>query len=277
MAATEFSWTTQDGLQIYAKHWAAHATPRGVIALVHGLGEHVNRYNHFADFFNKNGYAVVGYDRRGHGRSEGKRGHTTSYGAFMDEIAQLLVEIEELYPRLPTFLYGHSMGGNLSLKYTIDRHPTINGLVVTGAHIRLAFQPPKILVGIAKIAKRIAPGFTQDNELDPNHVSSDPEVVRDYVKDPLVHSKISSMTASAMLDAAAWLDRYDGHLQVAALVMHGSGDKITDFQGSKDFAARVKGEDITFKGWDGLYHEIHNEAQQQDVFNYTLDWLNQRL
>ncbi|MFK7936273.1 MAG: lysophospholipase [Saprospiraceae bacterium] len=277
MAATEFSWTTKDGLNIYAKHWPASNAPKGVIALVHGLGEHANRYNHFADFFNKNGYSVVGYDRRGHGKSEGKRGHTPSYAAFLNEIAQLLVETEELYPDLPTFLYGHSMGGNLGLKYSLDRHPTLNGVVVTGPHIRLSFQPPAIKVGLAKLVKSIAPSLIQDNELDPTHVSSDPAVVRDYIKDPLVHSKISIMTVTAMLESAAWLDKYKGKVDIPTLLMHGSDDKITSYQGSKDFAARVKGEDVTFKGWDGFYHEIHNEKEQLQVFEYTLDWLNKHI
>lgn len=276
MPATEFNWTTKDGIDIYAKDWAI-ANPKAVICLVHGLGEHVNRYNHLAKFFNKNGYAVVGYDRRGHGQSGGKRGHTPNYTRYMNEIAQLMVEAEERYPDLPTFLYGHSMGGNLALKYTIDRHPTINGIAVTGPWIQLAFQPSPILVKIAGIAKRIAPSFAQVNDLDPNAVSSDPAVVQAYIDDPLVHNKITFMTASSMLEAASALDKYKGEMNVPTLIMHGSEDKLTDYKASERFANRVKGDDIIFKGWNGLYHEIHNEKEQQQVFKYTLDWMNKRL
>lgn len=276
MLATEFNWTTKDGLNIYAKDWSI-AKPKAVICLVHGMGEHVNRYNHVASFFNKNGYAVIGYDRRGHGQSDGKRGHTPSYAKYMDEIAQLLVEAEERYPDLPTFLYGHSMGGNLALKYTIDRHPSLNGLVVTGSWIKLAFQPSPILVGISKVAKLIAPSFTQSNDLDPSTVSSDPVVVKAYVDDPLVHNQVSFMTGASMLAAAAALDTYKGEMKVPTLIMHGSADKVTDYKASEQFAKRVTGKEVTFKGWDGFYHEIHNEKEQGQVFKYTLDWFNKHL
>ena len=276
MTATEFSWTTRDGLKIYAKDWSI-TQPKGVICLVHGMGEHINRYNHFAAFFNKNGYAVIGYDRRGHGKSEGKRGHTPGYVRYMNEIAQLMVEAEERYPNVPTFLYGHSMGGNLSLKYTLERHPTLNGLIVTGPWIKLAFQPPSIMVGIAKIAKRVMPGFTQNNDLEADHLTRDPLVNQAYLDDPLVHNKITAMTAASMLEAAAELNNFNGEIKVPTLIMHGSQDKIIDYGAAEHFAKRVKGTDVTFKGWDGFYHEIHNEKEQLEVFAYTLRWLNGHL
>lgn len=274
MQQNEFNWTNPDGLKIYAKEWAI-TQPKGVICLVHGLGEHVNRYNHVAKFFNENGYAMIGSDHSGHGQSGEKRGHAKSYSVYMDEIAQLLVEAEERYPNVPTFLYGHSMGGNLALRYTIERHPNIHGLVVTGPFIQLAFEPPKATLFVGKLLRRVMPGFTQANDLNPNDVSSDPAVVQAYIDDPLVHNKITFETAISLLEVGGELDKYKGKMPVPTLAMHGSDDKITSHPATKAFAERVVG--VDFKGWSGMYHEIHNEPEKQKVFKYTLDWLNSHL
>lgn len=275
MKQIEFHWKTSDNLRIYAKEWRID-NPKAVLCLVHGLGEHLNRYNHLAKYFNEKGFAVVAYDRRGHGQSEGKRGHTLSYEAFLDEVSQLLVEAELRYPKLPTFLYGHSMGGNIALKYTLDRHPMIRGTIVTGPWIELPESPPAILIGIAKLMRSIYPSFSQNTDLDPSFVSRDAEVVKAYKDDPLVHGKITSATAMDMLKAADWLNEYDGKMPVPTLIMHGTDDKLTSQSASEAFAKRVGG-DITYRKWEGWYHEIHNERGQREVFDYTLAWIEKHL
>jgi alpha-beta hydrolase superfamily lysophospholipase len=273
--ATSFSWQTQDGIDIYACDWPV-VQPRAVLALVHGLGEHVQRYEHLAAWFNERGVAVVGYDRRGHGRSQGRRGHTPRYSAFLDEIAQLLVEVELRYPGVPVFLYGHSMGGNLVLNYSLRRHPAIAGVIATAPHIRLSFQPGLFMVLMGKLMRWIYPAFTQSNGLDVQQLSRDEEVVRRYQADPLVHDRLSAAAGVGMLEAAAYLDACQGTFPLPLLLMHGGADGITDPQASRDFASRQKGE-VTVKIWDGLFHEIHNEPEQEAVFAYTEDWLSRQL
>ena len=275
MKQIEFHWKTSDNLRIYAKEWRIEQ-PKAVLCLVHGMGEHLNRYHHLAKYFNDNGIAVVAYDRRGHGKSEGKRGHTPNYEAFLDEVSQLLVEAELRYPKLPTFLYGHSMGGNIVLKYTLDRHPMIRGVVATGPWIQLPESPPPVLLAIAKLLRSIYPSFSQKTQLDPAHISLDALVVQKYKNDPLVHDKITSATAVDMLKAANWLNEYDGKMPVPTLIMHGTEDKLTSEAASQAFAKRVGG-DVTYKKWEGWYHEIHNESIQGEVFDYTLAWIKKRL
>ena len=275
MKQEDFFWKTTDGLKIYGTHWPV-TTPRAVIALVHGLGEHINRYVHLAAFFNKNDIALIGYDRRGHCQSEGKRGHTPNVEAFLDEIQTLLEKTEAYYPGIPVFLYGHSMGGNLVLTYALRRELKAIGLISTAPHIRLGFEPPANLVAFGKVIRKIHPAFTQSNGLKVEHISSDPQVVQRYIDDPLVHDRITSATGIGMLEAAKWLDNYTGKIPLPALLMHGEADQITSPEGSELFAKRVEG-DIKLKIWPGLYHEIHNEKEQAEVFRFTLNWMNQYL
>lgn len=273
MTTNEFNWTASDKVNIYAKEWKVEF-PKAVIALVHGLGEHCNRYNHMAAYFAKHNIAMVGYDRRGHGQSDGKRGHTPNYETFLQEVDQLLKVTKSRYPVTPIFLYGHSMGGNILLKYLISRNPSVQGAISSAAFIEFPDAPPALLIAIGKLMRWIYPAFSQSNNLNAADVSSDPEVVKAYIADPLVHDRITSATAIGMIETAKELEAYQGAISIPTLLMHGNQDKMTGFEGSKKFAKRVSG-NLSYKEWDGAYHEIHNEAIQNDVFDYTINWIRQ--
>lgn len=274
MKEATFTWQTKANLDIYAKEWTP-TNPKAVICLVHGLGEHINRYDHFAEYFGNHGFVTIGNDHHGHGQSGGKRGHVPDYEAFMEEVSQLVVNATERHPDLPIILYGHSMGGNLSLNYVLKRHPKIAGLVVTGPHIQLpkAAQPSTGLMMMARIMNKIFPSLQQPNGLDVNNISTDPLEVKKYQNDPLVHDKISMRTALSLIEKADFLDNYAGKMPIPTLLMHGAEDKITSPQGTINFAKRVQG-DVTFKLWNGMVHEIHNEPSKQEVFKFVLEWMN---
>ncbi|MCB0547779.1 MAG: lysophospholipase [Phaeodactylibacter sp.] len=271
MQEIEFNWEAKDGLKIYGKEWKADK-PEGVICLVHGLGEHVSRYEHLAQFFTDKGFSVMGYDRRGHGRSEGQRGHAADAEILLDEVAQLLIEAEIRYRELPIFLYGQSQGGLLVLSYALKRHPNIQGIVASSPWIRLSFEPAAAMVFLGKLMHRAYPAFSQSNGLNPAHLSKDPAVVKAYIDDPLVHDRITAATGIAMLNESRWVNSYSGPFPVPLLLMHGTEDKITSPQASQEFAERLEG-DVTFKSWEGQYHEIHNESVKEQAFQLVLGWL----
>lgn len=276
MAWNEFKWQTPDKITIYGCEWPP-AEARGVVGIIHGLGEHCHRYDHFAEYLNTQQLGVVGYDRRGHGRSGGKLGHTTNYNAFLDEVGHLLVECERRYQDLPVFLYGHSMGGNILLNYLIRRNPDISGAIATGPHIRLAFQPNVISVTLGRLLRQLVPGFTQPNDLDTQYLSRDPQVVEAYLADNYVHNKITAATAIDLLAAARYLDTYRGAVRVPLLLMHGGADGITDPAGTEAFYERVQGADTELKIWEDFFHEIHNEPEREQVFHYVTNWMGSRL
>lgn len=275
MQERNFEWETSDGIHISGREWQANQ-PKGAICLIHGLGEHIGRYSHFAQYFTDNGYSVIGYDRRGHGLSGGKRGHTPRVDLLLDEVSQLLVQAKVHHQRMPIFLYGHSMGGNLVLAYALKRHPEVQGVIASAPWIRLAFQPSGIEIALGKIMRILYPAYTQGNGLKTEHLSKDPEVVRAYEQDPLVHDRITAATGIGMMQQANWLDQYSGLFPLPLLIMHGGEDHIVSPEGSRAFALRVQG-DVTYREWEGLYHEIHNEKKQLEVFEYAHHWMEHHI
>lgn len=275
MAETTLNLKAKDGIQLFVRE---NIPPqyRGIICIVHGFGEHGGRYAHVADFFNKQGYAVLAIDNRGHGKTEGKRGHTPSFDSYLDDIDVFLTDTKQRLKDVPMFLYGHSMGGNLTLNYVIRRKPTIlRGLVVTGPWIRLAFEPKPIMITMGKIMRSILPTFTQDSGLNADHVSRDKEVVEAYKDDPLVHSKITASAGMSMTDSAAFLNTYSGAMPIPTFILHGTDDKLIAQAASEEFAQRVK--NVDYKKWVGLYHEIHNDPEKLEVLNDVLVWLDSKL
>ncbi len=260
-----------EGLEIQGKHWP-QANPRAVVCLVHGLGEHIGRYGHVAEFFIKNGMAVAGFDLPGFGRSEGKRGHARQLETYLEVVKCLTEMAGEWYPGVPLFLYGQSMGGNIVLNYLLDRGNLLKGAIASSPWIRLPKPPSSLLVSFAKLMFRIYPSFSQGNGLDVNELSNDPAVIKAYAADRLVHDRISVSTAIAMLEAARRLDTFSGKIPAPALLMHGSDDLITDPKGSEYFARRTTGS-VTFKAWEGLKHELHNEPEQQEILTFALQWM----
>lgn len=276
MSNTTFNWTNQQGLPIFGQVWTPAGEVKAVIALVHGQGEHSSRYHHVADFFNKNGIALVGIDHQGHGKSGGKRGHTASYSSYLDDVDRLITEAKTRFPNAPLIMYGHSMGGNFVLGHLINRKTDAAAVIATGPWIGLVKEPSAALVAIGKFLAKIAPSVSKSNELDVNHISRDKNEVKKYQEDPLVHDKISFGAGMELLNGAAAIANFKGEITVPLLIMHGTGDQITSHKASEAFANQVSG-DVTLKLWDGLYHEIHNEAERQEVLDYAMAWINQKI
>jgi alpha-beta hydrolase superfamily lysophospholipase len=271
----EFYWNTADGLRIYGVNWPV-PDARAVVGLIHGLGEHSRRYDHWAQRFNERGFGVVGYDRRGHGRSAGKRGHAAGYAVLLAEIAQLLIECERHYPDRPVVLYGHSMGGNLLLNYVLRRNPDIAAAVVSAPHIQLTQRANPLLILLARIVRLVYPAFTQSNTLNLNDLCRDPQVVRAVEQDPYYHDRISVELAISLLRAGDYLNAFAGEVKTPLLLLHGTEDHITDPRATARLAGRLQGP-VDLKLWEGLYHELHNEPEREAVFDFVYQWLEPRI
>ena len=271
----EFNWSDEAGRRIYGVEWPAPEA-RAVMGIIHGVGEHARRYDHYAEWFTRHGVACVGYDRQGHGKSEGKRGHVADYRLFVDEVSRLTVECDKRYPGKPIVLYGHSMGGQVLLRYLIRRNPSIAGAVISAPYIRLPSRPNPLKVLLARGMCAIKPDFTQANPLDTGLLCRDEAVVRRYREDPLVHDLLSARTGVGLIENAKMLDSYKGGLPVPTLIIHGDADGITDLAGTEAFAARNP-TGVTFFPFTGLYHELHNEPEWETVARSVLKWMEQTL
>jgi acylglycerol lipase len=271
-----FKLRAYDGLELFAQGWEPSHRVRAVICLLHGLGDHSGRFAHLARFLLPSGYALMSFDLRGHGKSDGIRGHFSSIEQVMQDIDELIIAARERYVGIPVFLYGHSLGGILALNYVLRRKPDLAGVVITSPGLRTALEQQKAKIVLARLLVLFAPALTLPNGLDVRALSRDGKVVEDYVQDPLVHDRASLAFANTMLGAIKWTYAHADEFQLPLLIMHGTGDRLAFYQGSQEFVRHVR-EDCTFKLWDGLYHEIHNEPEKGDVFAYLLQWLNSHL
>lgn len=248
---------------------------RSMIIMVHGLGEHIQRYDKWACNFLREDMAFTGIDLPGHGRSEGKRGHFRSYDDLYEIIDMLIKESKKTFPGIPVVLYGHSLGGLIVLDYLLTKQPSVKGAIVTSPLLRLAFEPDKFRLMLASVMQYIMPGLIQPTSLVAEHLSHDGEIVDKYRNDPLVHGKVSVGVFYGMMKSANYVLSHASGLRVPALIMHGSDDLICSPSGSADFASKAEMADL--KIWEGGYHELHNEPFQDEVFSYILNWMNTKL
>ncbi|MFC5650688.1 alpha/beta hydrolase [Paenibacillus solisilvae] len=277
MAYRTFELRCSDSSSRFACEWKPEDTEqiKAVIAIVHGMGEHTGRYEHVADWFTANGYSVFGFDQCGHGRTEGKRGHTESYEALLTGVDEMLAEAARIYPRLPVFLFGHSMGGNVAINYVLRRRPAIKGAIISGPWLKLAFSPPPLQVVVGRIVERVFPRYTNNRPLNVEHLTSDPMMMEMYRSDPLGHGHITARFFFSVQTAGLWALKHASEWPVPLLLMHGGSDRVTSIHASRQFAAAV-GPLCTFIEWPEFRHELHNESKRADVFEKMKDWLSQK-
>jgi len=279
MKTLEAKFEGSDGTPFYVQGWEPDSQPKAVVVLVHGLGEHTGRYIHVGKALTDAGYVLVGFDLRGHGKSGGARGHFPSLDVVTQDIRQFFQFVSQRYPNLPQFLYGHSLGGLLSLAYAVQNKAALKGVLVTGSALRSALQEQKAKIAMANILGTLMPAMTIPSGLDATTISRDKAVVDKYVHDPLVHDKTSLGLGKSALTAIEICFARARDFAYPLLIMHGKADKLTYASGSEDFArlAGEKNKDVTLKIWDGLYHEIHNEPEQAEVFKVMIEWLDKHL
>lgn len=279
MKTFESKFDGKDNITFYVQGWEPDTTPKAIIGLVHGIGEHTGRYAHVGKAMIDAGYALVGFDLRGHGKSGGARGHFPSLEAVMGDIRQFFQFVSQRYPTIPQFLYGHSLGGLLAITYALQNKAALKGVVVTGSALRSALQEQKAKLAMARILGSLAPAMIIPTGLDAKTISRDASVVDKYTNDPLVHDKASLGLGRAALTAIDICFTRAREFAYPLLIMHGKADALTYPSGSEDFArlASEKNKDVTLKLWDGLYHEVHNEPEQAEVFEVMIEWLNKHL
>ena len=280
MITFESKWAGNDRITLYIRGWEPNSKrPKALVALIHGLGEHTGRYIHVGKTMTDAGYAFVGFDLRGHGKSGGARGHFPSLDVIMQDMRQFFKYLVQRYPDIPHFLYGHSLGGLLSLSYALQYNAGLNGVIVTGAGLRSPLQEQKGKLAMVNMLGSLLPTITVPSGLDATTISRDADVVKKYVNDPLVHYKTSLGLGKSAIKAIDFCFAHAKEFKPPLLIMHGADDKLTYPSGSEDFArlASENNKDVTLKLWDGLYHEVHNEPEKAEVFKVMIEWLEKHL
>lgn len=250
---------------------------KGVVVIVHGMGEYSKRYERTViPTLIKDDYAVFSYDQFGHGASDGKKGDNPGFEYLLDALEKVLEKAQGTYPTLPVFLYGHSMGGNVVINYTLRREHHLKGAIATSPFLQLAFDPPKWKLSIGNILDRIFPSLTMPNDLELDALSKDQEEIEAYEKDPMVHDKVSTIYSLRLMETGTWAVEHASSLDIPMLIIHGTSDRITSHKASKSFAANSNGMAV-FVPVEGGYHELHHDLEKNRLFEKIREWLNEQI
>ncbi|MDF1519690.1 MAG: alpha/beta hydrolase [Brevefilum sp.] len=250
---------------------------RASIIIVHGLGEHSGRYENVVNYLAPLGYALYSFDLIGHGQSDGARAFVEAYEDFSETLTMYKNKVRGWQPDKPLFLMGHSMGGLIASEYLIDHSDEFTGAVISAPLIMVPDNINKATILAGKILSRIAPnmGITA---VDPSGVSRDPDVVHAYGTDPLVfHGKTTARLSAELLKAIMRVNDEFKKITVPFVVLQGSDDKLVNPRGSKMLYEHAGSDDKSMKIYDGLYHEVFNEPERDQVLADVAAWLDARL
>ena len=269
--AIESGFEGARGRRIFTQSWLPEGAARDQVVIAHGYAEHSGRYDAVAQVLTARGFAVHALDHHGHGRSQGTR-------AVIERFAQADADIDTLVDRVRTDsgqttvkLIGHSMGGSLALNYALNHQDKLSGLVLSGPAI--GGKLPTIQRWFLALVSAIAPR-TGMIALDATAVSRDPAVVAAYVADPLVfRGKVPARTAHEMYRAIGSYPARVGTLAVPCLLMHGDADTLVSAIEAAPLFQRIASADKTIRIWPGLFHEIFNEPEREEVLALTAQWL----
>lgn len=280
-------FTARDGENLAFYQWQAEASgkqpgdigppPRGVVLLVHGLGEHAGRYNLLANTLCDWGFKVCAYDQRGHGESGGVPGRIPKSTTLLDDLAEIYQETRLQHPKRPLVLFGHSLGGLVASHFVALQLGRVDALVLSSPALEAglsAFQ--KILL---KVLPRLAPDLLVSNGLNAQFLSRDPKVVTDYLADPLVHNKISPRLAQFIATAGPETISAARQWRTPTLLMYAGADKLVKPSGSHRFAnhaiksKNVRPGTVTAKCFNSHFHELFNDLQPEPVYKLLQTWL----
>jgi len=264
-----------DGRRLCLRDWPLPGA-RGAVLLVHGLGEHSGRYGALAQWFLGHGYAVRGYDQRGHGRTRGQRGALRREDDLLSDLAAVYRDYAAGLPR-PPLLLGHSMGGLVALRTVLDRRIEPPALVLSSPALRT--YEPGWLQRLARALAWAAPGLPLRNPLRLAATSHDPRVQQAYAEDPWRSGWITPRLADFIFRAGAACIADAPGLAVPTLLLVAGSDALVDPSGSRDFAdGAAATRRLTVRFFDTLYHELFNEAEpgRGQVLRQLGDWLERR-
>lgn len=260
---------------LHTRTWRPDGALVGMVVVVHGLAEHSGRYEWLASRLTAAGYAVFGYDARGHGRSPGPRGHADRYELLRDDLDRMIDRAVEEFPSDRRFLYGHSLGGGLVLNHALRRSRLLAGVVASSPFLETTQPPPAWKVLLAKALSRLWPTAPLNPGIGDGLRSHDPQVDIDYEADPLNHYQITARLAVEAIRAGRWAMEHAGELGTPTLLLHGDADPITSHSASERFA-RDAGPICDFRSWPGKLHELHFEDNREEVLDAVIRWLAAR-
>jgi acylglycerol lipase len=263
--------------QIYYQQWLPEGEAKAVLLVVHGLAEHSGRYMNLVHHFLPRGYAVYAIDHLGHGRSEGTRVYVERFSDYTDTVAAFREMMRDRQKDKPVFLVGHSLGGLIGALYLLDHQGELTGAVLSGPAAKIPDTVPPVAIIAGKIFSALAPKLRLI-ALDASGVSRDPAVVRAYESDPLVYrGKMTARLGSEMITAMRRIGAEASRITLPLLILQGSADRLVDPSGAQMLHDRITSPDKRIIIYNGLYHEVFNEPEHDQVLRDVESWIEAHL
>lgn len=279
MKYVPFSFSSKDGLLLQGRAWVSqNITTIGSIFLVHDLGEHSACYAHVGEEFSNKGFHFIGFDLRGHGLSEGERGHASKFTDLINDIEQLICQSKKRFGFSgdKKILYGQGLGGNLVLNYILRRKPHISGAIITSPLFNTHLTRTKLQVIWLNFLSNFLPKMKFHNHIKSEDLTRDLAFINAYQKDVYNHNKISASLALEIYRNGKYALANADSLDIPLLVMHGTSDRISPPSVSKSLAEKV-GNMAEIVLWENAYHEMQFDNEKEMVLQTMIDWLNKEI
>ena len=264
-------------LRLHYRAWEAGA-PRSALLVVHGLAEHSGRYEALGRDLAAAGHSVYALDLRGHGDSDGRRGHVRRFDQLLQDVDRFRREVQGMVrPDLPMFLVGHSLGGLIALRYLEEYSPDFRGAILSAPWLATALSIPHWKVALAQVLNKLAPSLPLKANVPPEYLSHDPDVVEAYRSDPLVHDRITPRMFTEISSAMGLVFQRADRIGVPLLFLLPGGDRITDPQRTRALARAIQQTEVTVRLFPEGFHELFNEVDRSLVLSEVRTWLSARL
>jgi alpha-beta hydrolase superfamily lysophospholipase len=266
-----------EDIDLHVQRWIPEPSPVATLIIVHGLAEYGGRYHDFARRLSTIGFQCIAMDLRGHGQSPGKRAYVFDIHQFVQDVAILIDKLKSETPQLPIFLFGQSMGGAIAALYAIWHQNELSGLILFSAALKIHDNFSPLLQKLSSLIAALFPTLPT-LKLDSNLISRDPAVVQTYANDPMIyHGGTLAKTGAEIIKATREIQSQAQRLTLPLYIAHGSGDKITDPEGSQRVYDLAASADKTLKLYPNLFHELHNEPEKEQVYSDLMQWLKKHV
>lgn len=269
--------TFQDlrGTELYYQTWHPDNPPRAVIVGVHGHGDHSGGLRNMIQYFVPRGYAWYGLDLRGHGRSPGLRGHVQSWADFRDDLKAFISFVGEHEGEVPVFLLGHSLGGLISLEYSMRYPEDLGGIIAICPPLSFTRYSP-IMVKALKVLSLIKPDFHTKQEPDYTKLTRDAEVAKSLAADPLRHEQMTAGLWQEILKAQNWVKKHPQEFHVPLLMLQGLNDRITPAEGTQRFFYSLPLANKEYQEYEQTPHRPFDDVNRAEVLGHLLTWLDEQ-
>ena len=261
-------------VSLHVEHFRPTSPARLVLVTVHGFGAYCGLYRHVAGALLARGIAVTQFDCRGHGRSQGRRGHVDRFDDYHEDLSLVVRRARELVPAVPWALMGHSLGGLIVLDHVLRRRsePQPARLVAVAPWLELKMKVSMPKRAAAEVFARLKSTLTMSNGLAAEDVSRSPEVVANFFRDPLVHHVATAGWFAGVLRTQAVVRAMAAQLQVPTLLLVAGQDRIVSSEATLAFA-QAAGSMAEVRRYPALYHELFLEPEREQVVSDVADWL----